>query len=127
MRIQPAPAGVRCLDWASMGGPAANLSGLDLHEAVSAEDTDRMLRDFSSHVVANGPFAPGDTLFAIGHYAEDRDVWFDVLTATLEDVMRECAFPKEQREHQRERCRFFAGRFLRYYYGPEQTIPLLEE
>lgn len=86
-----------------------------------------MLRDFSDHVVANGPFAPGDTLFAIGHFTEDRDVWFDILTANLDDVMRECAFPEDRREQQRERCRFFAGRFLRYHDGPEKTVPLLEE
>ena len=86
-----------------------------------------MLEEYSSHVVENGPFAPGDTLFVIGHYTEGGEVWFDFLTATLDDVMRECAFPEEQRERQRERCGFFAERFLRFYDGPEKTVPLLEE
>lgn len=74
----------------------------------------------------NGPFAPGDTLFAVGHYAEDRLVWFDLLTATLDDIMRECGLPENQRDLQRRECYHLARDFLRYYDGPERNLPLLE-
>lgn len=102
-------------------------SRADLHCELGDEDLDRLMWEYSDDIAKNGPFAPGDTLFATGHYTENRTVWFDILTVTLDDIMRECAFPEEQREQQRSRYRFFAEYFLRHHTGPEETVPLLEE
>jgi len=83
--------------------------------------------DLCADIELNGPFAPGDSLFAVGHYTEDTLVWFDMLTATLDDIMRECGFPEDQRELQRRECYYLARDFLRYYDGPERNLPLLEQ
>ena len=90
-------------------------------------DLDRMHEDYLDNMAGNGPFAPGDTLFAVGHHTEDRLVWFDILTVTLDDIMSECGFPEEQREQHSSQHRFFAEYFLRHYEGPEKTVPLLED
>jgi len=75
-----------------------------------------------------GPYDPYDTTFAVGHYAEDRLVWFDFLTATLDDIMRECAFPPEERDHVKARHQFSAQRFKEFYRGPlNGPVPLLGE
>ena len=80
-----------------------------------------------AEIVERGPFDPWDTMFATGHHTEDRFVSFEFLTVTLDDIMRECAVPEEQREERRLRHRRGARRFLRHYAGPEKTVPLLEE
>ena len=93
-------------------------------KAISAE--------FCADIDANGPFAPGDTLFAVGHYTEDRLVWFDFLTSTLDDIMRECGLPEERREQQGMECRwcFFphqvgehAAAVAPKHYGVKPSIP----
>ena len=100
---------------------------MDLSSDMSDEELDRGLEEYSDYITENGALDRGDTLFATGHCTEDRDVWFDILTVTLDDIMRECAVPEEQREQRRLRYSVFAEHFLRYYDGPEQTVPLLEE
>ncbi len=102
-------------------------STVDLSHDISEEEIDRGLEEYSDYITENGAFTPGDTLFVIGHCTEDRDVWFDILTVTLDDIMRECAVPENQRERQRLRSRSFAEHFLQHYDGPERTIPLLED
>lgn len=81
--------------------------------------------DMAALIAKNGPFARGDTLFAAGHHTEDRLVWFDFLTVTLDDIMRGCAVPEDLREQQRETYRKFAEYFLSHHDGPETTLPLL--
>ncbi len=81
----------------------------------------------SRYITENGPFAPGDTMFAIGHYSEDRLVWFDIRSTTLDDIMRECAFPEDERPKRRRLGRSYAEYFLRYHDMPEGTLPLLKE
>lgn len=115
------------LCWCVMSRPAARPSSMALSGDMSDEELDRGLEEYSDHITENGALDRGDTLFATGHCTEDRDVWIDILTVTLDDIMRECAVPEEQREQRRLRFRVFAERFLRYYDGPEQTVPLLEE
>ena len=110
-----------------MSSPALDTSPADLGDDISEEELDRGLEEYSDSITENGAFAPGDTLFATGHCTEDRDVWFDILTVTLDDIMRECAVPEEQREKRRLRYRMFAEYFLQHYNGPEQTVPLLED
>ena len=110
-----------------MTSPESDTSTVDLSHDISEEEIDRGLKEYSDYITENGAFTPGDTLFAIGHYTEDRFVWFDILTVTLDDIMRECAAPEDQREQQRSRSRFFAEHFLQYYDGPERTVPLLED
>lgn len=83
--------------------------------------------DLIATVDEHGFRDPADSMFATGHYTEDRLVWFDYLTVTLDDIMRECSIPEEQREEQRLLSRFSAKEFLRYYGGPETAVPLLEE
>ena len=102
-------------------------SPADLIEDMSDEELDGGLGKYSDHITESGAFARGDTWFATGHCTEDRDVWFDILTVTLDDIMRECAVPEEQREQRRLRYRVFAEHFLQHYDGPEQTVPLLED
>ena len=111
----------------AMTNPALDTSTVDLSHDISEEEIDRGLAEYSAYITENGAFAPGDTMFAIGHYTEDRFVWFDILTVTSDDIMRECAAPEDQREKQRSLSRAFAKHFLQYYDGPEQTVPLLED
>lgn len=94
---------------------------------MSRNELHRGLEEYSDHIAENGAFAPGDTLFAVGHHTEDRDVWFDILTVTTDDIMRECGLPDERREQQRLLNRAYAKHFLRFYDGPEKTVPLLED
>lgn len=104
------------------GPPGTALVNLDTtHQRI--ED---VAADICAEIHTNGPFAPGNTLFAIGNYTEDRLVWFDFLTVTSDDIMLECGLPEEQRERQISECRQLAEDFLRYHDGPEQTLPLLE-
>ena len=91
------------------------------------EESNQMGRDMASLIEKHGPFAQGDTRFATGHHAEERLVCFDLLTVTLDEIMRECGIPDEQREQQREEYRGFAEYFLEHYDGPEKTLPLLNE
>ncbi len=86
-----------------------------------------MGREMADLIDRHGPFAPGETRFATGHYAEDRLVWFDLLTVTLDDIMRECGIPEEHRQQQREEYRRFAECFLEHYDGPGKPLPLLNE
>ena len=111
----------------SMTLPALSLSHIDQYDGTWSEELDLMLKAYSNHLVENGSFAPGDTRFAVGHYTEDRDVWFDILTVTLDDIIKECGIPEERREQQKLRHRFYAEYFLRHHDGPEKTVPLLEE
>lgn len=84
-----------------------------------------MGREMADLIDRHGPFAPGETRFATGHYAEDRLVWFDLLKVTLDDIMRECGIPEEQRDQQREEYRGFAKYFLEHYEGSTRNLPLL--
>ncbi len=109
-----------------MSNPVLDTSPAD-PSGMTDEELDRGLGDYSDYITENGAFAQGDTLFATGHCIEDRDVWFDILTVTLDDIMRECAVPEEQREQRQLRYRVFAEHFLRHYDGPEKTVPLLDD
>lgn len=95
-------------------------------DAAQERNIEAMAAEICADIDANGPFAPGDPMFAVGHYTEDRLVWFDLLTATLDDVMRDCGFPEDQRELQRRECRYLARDVLRHHDGPERNLPLLE-
>ena len=76
----------------------------------------------------DGPYDPHDTTFAVGHYFEDRVVWFDFLTATVDDIMREGAIPPEERENVKKRNKLSAQRFKEFYRGPlNGSVPLLSE
>ena len=99
----------------------------DFDEGAWREENDRMGEDMATLIEKHGPFARGDTMFATGHHTENRLVWFNFLTATLDDIMRECGIPEEHREQQREEYRGFAEYFLAHYDGPETTLPLLNE
>ncbi len=63
----------------------------------------------------------------MGHYTEGKDVWFEMLTVTNDDIMRECGLPEEHWEQQRLLNRSYARLLLRFYDGPEKTVPLLED
>ena len=106
--------------------PAA-ASDLSADEKACLEEDARLDWEAARYITENGPFAPGDTMFAIGHYSEDRLVWFDILSVTLDDIMRECAFPEDQRPKRRLLGRSFAKHFLRSHKAPEGTLPLLQE
>ena len=97
-----------------------------LSDSMSDEELARGLEEYSDYITENGAFDRGDTLFATGHYTEDRDVWFDILTVTLDEILRECAVPEEQREERRLRYRVLAEHFLRHYDGRERSVPLVE-
>lgn len=105
----------------------AALSELSADEQACLEEDAKLDREAARYITENGPFAPGDTTFAIGHYSEDRLVWFDILFVTLDDIMRECAFPEDQRPKRRLLVRSFAKHFLRFHNVPEGTLPLLQE
>ena len=111
----------------AMTSPALDASTVDLSHDISEEEIERGMEEYSDYITENGAFTPGDTLFATGHCTEDRFVWFDILTVTLDDIMRECAVPEEKREQRRLRYRAFAEHFLEHYDGPERTVPLLED
>lgn len=91
------------------------------------EESERIESKMAADIEEHGSFAPGETMFANGHYTEDRLVWFDILTVTLDDIMRECAVPEGQREQRRLRYRSYAKEFLQHHEGSEKTLPLLEE
>ena len=110
-----------------MGKPVLDTLSPELSGDMPEEELRKAMGDYSDHITENGPFAPGDTLFAVGHYTEDRDVWFDILTVTTDDIMRECGVPDDEREQQRSLNRSYAKHFLRFYDGPEETVPLLED
>ena len=110
----------------SMSKPLSPPSDL-LDEQTRRAEYEQMGREMSSHLDEHGPFVRGDTLFAVGHHTENRWVWFDFLTVTLDDIMRECAIPGEQREERRLRYRRYANDFLRHHTGPEKTLPLLRD
>ena len=105
----------------------AAVSEMDTEAQACLEEDARLDWEATLHIAENGPFAPGDTMFAIGHYSEDRLVWFDILSATLDDIMRECAFPEDQRAKRRLLSRSFAEYFLRFQDAPEGTLPLLQD
>ena len=102
-------------------------SDIDQDGRVWIEESERIEAEIVAEIEEHGPFASGETKFATGHYTKDRLVWFDILTVTLDDIMRECAVPEEQREQRRSRYRIYAKEFLQHYDGPEKTLPLLEE
>lgn len=104
-----------------------NTSDIDSHDPAWLEETERIESEMVAEIDEHGPFAPGDTLFATGHYKKDRLVWFDFLTAALDDIMRECAIPEGQREQRRLRYRSFTEDFLRHCDGAEKTLPLLDD
>ncbi|MDE0231045.1 MAG: hypothetical protein OXN93_02040 [bacterium] len=105
----------------------AATSDLSTEEQECLEEDARLDWEAARYITEKGPFAPGDTMFAIGHYSEDRLVWFDILSATLDDIMRECAFPEDQRARRRLLGRSFAEHFLRFHDVPEGTLPLLQD
>lgn len=78
-----------------------------------------MGEDMAALIAKHGPFARGDTMFGTGHHTDNRLVWFDFLTVTLEDIMRECGIPEDRREQRREEYSEFAEYSLKYYEGPE--------
>ena len=78
-------------------------------------------------IAKNGPWASGNTMFATGHHTEDRLVWFDILTVTLDDIMRECAIPEDRRDQHKKEYRSFALCFLQHYEGSQRSVPLLKE
>ena len=117
----------RALRLGLMNRPVLATSDLSAEDQARIEDEDaRCDWEQSRDIVKNGPFAPGDTAFAMGHYSEDRLVEFDYLVVTLGDIMRECAIPDDQRGKQRLISRSAAEYFLRFYDGPERTLPLLQ-
>ena len=75
------------LRFALMSEPALATSGLSPDEQASMEEDARLDWEASRDITENGPFAPGDTSFAIGHYSEDRLAWFDILSVTLDDII----------------------------------------
>ncbi len=82
--------------------------------------------EMSDLIHRHGLYDPPDTTFAVGHYVEDRLVWFDFLIATVDEIMRECAFPLEEREHVKALHQFSAQRFKEFYRGPlNGPVPLL--
>ena len=98
-----------------------------LREQEGREADERMGWEMTDHIDKHGPFDPYDTTFATGHWEEDRWVWFDFLTVTLEDIWRECAVPLEHRERLAELHKHSACDFVERYRGPlNGTIPLLE-
>ena len=109
-----------------MSRPLLSTSDVDSDDQAWLEETERIEAEMVAEIDEHGPFAPGDTQFATGHYTEDRWVWFDFLTATLDDIMRECAIPEQLREQRRLRYRSFAEDFLRHHDGPDNTLPLLD-
>ena len=100
-------------------------------ERRPAEQTardERMGWEMADLIDQDGPYDPHDTTFAVGHYLEDRLVWFDFLTATVDDIMRECAIPPEKRENVKQYNRLSAQRFKKFYRGPlNGPLPLLSE
>lgn len=92
------------------------------------ERDEKMGWDMTDLIDRDGPYDPHDTTFAVGHYVEDRLVWFDFLTATVDDIMRGCAIPPEEREHIKRRNQLSAQRFKEFYQGPlNGPVPLLGE
>ncbi len=97
-------------------------------KAPKADGDEEMGWEMSDLIDRHGPYDPHDTTFAVGHYIEDRLVWFDFLTATVDDIMREGAFPLEERERVKALHQFSALRFEEYYRGPlNGPVPLLGE
>ena len=80
-----------------MGSRSTGAGDAD-QKAPKADRDEEMGWEMSDLIDRHGPYDPHDTTFAVGHYVEDRLVWFDFLTATVDDIMRECAFPPEERE-----------------------------
>ena len=112
----------RALCLGLMNRPVLATSDLSAEDQARIEDEDaRCDWEQSRDIVENGPFAPGDTTFAMGHYSEDRLVEFDYLVVTLGDIMRECAIPEDQREKQRLISRSATEYFVQFYDGPERT------
>ncbi len=109
-----------------MSRPLLPPSGL-VGEQTRSGEYEQMGGEMCRHLDEHGPFARGDTLFAAGHHTENRWVWFNFLTVTLDDIMRECAIPEDRREQRRLRYRRYANDFLRSHTGPEQTLPLLQD
>ena len=109
-----------------MSNPALDPFSVGLIDEITEEEIHKGLEEYSDYIAEKGAFAQGDTLFTVGHYTEDKDVWFEILTVTTDDIMRECGIPEEQREQQRLLNRSYAKHFLRFYDGPESTVPLLE-
>ncbi len=91
-----------------------------------SEEDDRILKAHSEHINQHGPYDPYDSSFFVGHSTEDRLIEFDTLTATIDDIMKQCDIPEEYREELTELHRECTKDFLRYYKGPiEGPIPLL--
>ncbi|MCQ3803056.1 MAG: hypothetical protein OXC98_05550 [bacterium] len=101
---------------------------LDRRNAEQNARDERMGWEMADLIDKDGPYDPHDTTFAVGHYLEDRVVWFDFLTATVDDIMRECAIPPEERENVKKRNKLFAQRFKEFYRGPlNGPVPLLSK
>lgn len=106
-----------------------HIGGRPAEQKVSRKARDeRMGWEMADLIDKDGPYDPHDTTFAVGHYVEDRLVWFDFLTATVDDIMRECAIPPQEREHVKKRNKLSAQRFKEFYRGPlTGPVPLLGE
>ena len=101
---------------------------LDRRNAEQKARDEQMGWDMADLIDKDGPFEPHDTTFTIGHCVENRLVWFDFLTTTVDDIMRDCAFPPEERENVKKRNELSAQRFKEFYRGPlNGPVPLLGE
>ncbi len=107
----------------------AHIERRTAEQMASKKDRDEQVGwDMTDLIDKDGPYDPHDTTFAIGHYLENRLVWFDFLTSTIDDIMRECAIPPEEREHVERRNKLSAQRFKEFYRGPlNGPVPLLGE
>ena len=97
----------------------------DTNEIVWTEEDEQLAWEDSERILWEGPFAPGNSMFAAVHHSTREFIWFDILTVTLDDIMIGCGFLEEHREYQAQIAREHARDFLKYHTGPETTVPLL--
>ncbi len=81
----------------------------------------------SERIDKEGPRGPYETVFYVPHQQENRLVEFDLLTATVDDIISRCGYSEEERSELAEAHRRMAEHDLRFYRGPlPESIPLLE-
>ena len=85
------------------------------------------LDEEAERIAKEGPRGPHDTAFYVPHQQEDRLVEFDLLTATVDDIISRCGYSEDERSELAEAHRRMAEHDLRFYRGPlPESIPLLE-
>ena len=85
------------------------------------------LDEEAERIDKEGPRGPYETVFYVPHQQEDRLVEFDLLTATVDDIIARCGYSENERSELTEAHRRMAEHDLRYYRGPRpESIPLLE-